>query len=63
MLETKDCLVPKVERVMKEFKEWKAFLVPQDVLVLMEKKEEKDILVDQVRVQKMVNVVKLLLMG
>ena len=63
MLETKDCLVPKVERVMKEFKEWKGFLEPQDVLVLMEKKGEKDILVDQVRVQKMVNVVKLFLMG
>ena len=63
MLETKVYLVSKEERGMKEFKEWKDFLVPLDVLVLMEKKEGKAILADQVLVQKMVNLVNLLLMG
>ena len=62
-LVNKDLLESKAAKVLKAIQGYKDFLVSQDVLVLMEMKEEKVTQEDKVPVQRTVNVGSLRLMG
>ena len=62
-LVNKDLLESKAAKVLKAIQGYKVFLVSQDVLVLMEMKEEKVTQEDKVPVQRTVSVGSLRLMG
>ena len=62
-LVNKDLLESKAAKVLKAIQGYKDFLVSQDVLVLMEMKEEKVTQEDKVPVQRTVNVGSLHLTG